>query len=123
MQPAIQRQILVVDGDRDVRETVLAMLSITDDFVMAIEPSLDVIDILGRTRFDVLVTDLSIEGLDGAEFLRRVRDTAPHCRVVVMTGGSPATSDGAFAAACDGGNAPAILTKPFRRHELLAAVG
>ena len=64
--------------------------------------------------FDIVVTDLKMEGIDGIEVLKRVRAMNPKTRVIIITGyASPDTAElaqqeGVFA----------FLAKPFRLDEL-----
>ncbi|MFZ5775239.1 MAG: response regulator [Thermodesulfobacteriota bacterium] len=64
--------------------------------------------------FDVVVTDLKMEGMDGMEVLRRVKAMNPETRVIIITGyASPDTAElarqhGVFE----------FLAKPFRLDEL-----
>jgi DNA-binding NtrC family response regulator len=37
-------------------------------------------------NFDIVITDLKMEGLDGMEFLTRVKDRSPVTEVIVITG-------------------------------------
>jgi DNA-binding NtrC family response regulator len=48
---------------------------------------------LSEDRFDLVLTDLKMPGLDGLEFLRRARELQPDLAVIVITGfGSPERS-------------------------------
>jgi len=41
---------------------------------------------LHETRFDIVITDLKMEGADGMQVLSSALETSPHTRVVVITG-------------------------------------
>jgi len=46
-------------------------------------------DALKRTRersFDIVITDLKMEGLDGMQFLTEVKEKSPETEVIVITG-------------------------------------
>ena len=64
--------------------------------------------------FDIVVTDLKMEGMDGLEVLRQAKAMNPAARVIIITGyASPDTAElaqqqGVFA----------FLAKPFRLDEL-----
>ncbi|HZP45526.1 MAG TPA: sigma-54 dependent transcriptional regulator [Candidatus Binataceae bacterium] len=76
------------------------------------------IELLQLSRFDVVLTDLMMPGMSGAELLVKVKDQYPATQVVVLTAfGSidsavQATKDGAFN----------YLTKPTDRETLIIAV-
>lgn len=69
---------------------------------------------MAEKPFDIVVTDLKMEGMDGMEVLRRVRAMNPRTQVIIITGyASPDTAElaqqqGVFE----------FLAKPFRLDEL-----
>ena len=66
------------------------------------------------TRFDAVVTDLSMPGLDGAELTRRVKALRPDVPVLLTTGyAEKLTPEGAAAL-----GASMLLMKPYRRRDL-----
>jgi DNA-binding NtrC family response regulator len=69
---------------------------------------------IAEKSFDIVVTDLKMEGIDGIEVLKRVRAMNPKTRVIIITG--YASPDTAELAAQEG--VFAFLAKPFRLDEL-----
>ncbi len=69
--------------------------------------------------FDVIVTDYRMPSMDGAEFLRRVREVSPGSVPVLLTG--HATLEGAIAAVNEG-RVFRILLKPCPPEILLGAI-
>lgn len=69
-------------------------------------------------RYDVVVTDLRMPGLDGLELLKRMREAGLDTRVVIITGYATleAAVDGLRLGAVD------FLVKPFTVEEFLASV-
>jgi len=67
-----------------------------------------------ESPFDIVVTDLKMEGIDGIEILKRARAINPECRVIIITGyasletAEQAQQHGVFS----------FLAKPFRLDEL-----
>jgi CheY-like chemotaxis protein len=70
--------------------------------------------------FDLLVTDLNMPGLGGADVIRQLRAEAPCLPVVVVTGSPPA--EGVAALAVDGEPPVVLLLKPVAPDDLLRAV-
>lgn len=70
--------------------------------------------------FDLLVTDLNMPGLGGAEVIRQLRAEEPHLPVVVVTGSPPA--EGVAALSADGEPPVVLLLKPVAPDNLLWAV-
>jgi DNA-binding NtrC family response regulator len=65
---------------------------------------------LEETCFDIFITDLKMEGVDGMGFLERVKERCPGCEVIVITGYG--TLESAREALIKG--AYDFITKPFR---------
>ncbi len=80
--------------------------------------SAGVLDRLTQTCFDIFITDLKMEGIDGMEILERVKEKCPGSEVIVVTGYGTLESaeEALIKGACD------IITKPFRIAEIRAAV-
>ncbi len=73
---------------------------------------------LEQTCFDIFITDLKMEGVDGMGFLERVKEKCPAAEVIVITGYG--TLESAREALVKG--AYDFITKPFRLGEILAVV-
>lgn len=71
-----------------------------------------------ETRFDVVITDLKMEGLDGMSFLARIKEISPETGVIVITGF--ATTNTAKESFRKG--AYDFLAKPFKLSDILEAV-
>jgi DNA-binding response OmpR family regulator len=75
-----------------------------------------------ETRFDLVVTDIWMPGLNGMDVISRGRARWPSTRFLAITGGDP---DGGAAAEITGVRdfgADGVLFKPFVRAVLLASV-
>jgi CheY-like chemotaxis protein len=68
---------------------------------------------------DLVITDVRMPRLDGLGLLRRIRATAPHLPVIVMTG----YPDNPDLASMSSLGVVGILWRPFRFHELKAMIG
>jgi DNA-binding NtrC family response regulator len=68
--------------------------------------------------FDVVVTDLKMQGLDGIEVLRRIKKSNPATRVIIITGYAEMdTADTAFREGVFD-----FIPKPFRLDEIKEAI-
>ena len=76
------------------------------------------LELLGRIPFDVVVTDLKLPGVGGAELLRRLRGSHPGLPVVVITSGDRRHGEADFAEM----GAAGYLEKPFMIEEVERAV-
>jgi len=119
---------LIVDDDQSIRFVLRQMLRERGWQVEEVDDGVVVEDWLERLRFDLLLLDLYMPGMNGFEVLRRIRrphagvlpvwKTPPDVGIVVLSGA--AGRDGLSFAARLG--ADACLQKPFDVAELIAAV-
>ena len=78
----------------------------------------EALGLLRRKRYDVVVTDLAMEGVNGLEILRAAKETDPDACVVVVTGHS--NEDAGIRALREG--ADDYLFKPFQPEEFVLRV-
>jgi CheY-like chemotaxis protein len=125
----VVRRALIVDDDRSVRFVVRqALLSHGWEVEEADDGAL-VEERLESTRYDLLMLDLYMPGMNGYEVLRRIRQphggvlpvwkTQPTVRIVVLSG---AAGQGGLDFAERLG-ADSCLAKPFDVADILAAAG
>jgi CheY-like chemotaxis protein len=121
-------QALIVDDDQSVRFVLREALQETGWSVAEIDDGSLVEEQLEQRRYDLLLLDLYMPGMNGFEVLRRIRrpeagmqtvwKTPPTVRIIVLSGAA-GRSGLEFAARL---GADACLTKPFEVSDLLAAV-
>lgn len=83
---AHQRRILVVDDEENVCLTTAAILEQEEYVVETARDGREALDMLGRRPFDLVLTDLRMEGLDGSALLNELHTTHPDIVTVVLTG-------------------------------------
>lgn len=76
------------------------------------------LDRVEQKCFDIFITDLKMEGIDGIGVLERVKETCPACEVIVITG--YATVETARESLVKG--AFDYISKPFRIEEIRTVV-
>ncbi len=108
-------QVLVVDDELDLAETLAEGLCDRGFLAMATSSGRDAIERLEHGPVDALVTDLRMGGVDGLTLLAESRRLAPERPVIVMT------AYGAIDTAVESIRQGAYhyLTKPFRLDELV----
>jgi len=79
-------RVLVVDDERIVARVLARVLESAGHQVEACFAGADALNILDRSAFDVVLSDISMPGLDGIELLRAVRGRDLDLPVVLITG-------------------------------------
>lgn len=114
--PAIN--LLVVDDEPIVGKRLQQVYCKLGFNVEVCGSSAAAIAAMAKNPFDVVVTDLRMEGMDGWEVLRKAREINPSTKVIVISAyaqeetAEKASSEGAFK----------FIAKPFRLEELRQAV-
>ncbi len=111
-------RLLIVDDETTLVTALLSTLRDSGYTAVGAANPLEALDILGRERFDVLLTDLHLPDMDGVELLRRALVIDPTLSVVMMTG------HGSINSAVDAMKAGAMdyILKPFSLKAALAAL-
>ena len=79
------KQILVVDDDEAVRETMQDILMEMHCDVKTASNGCSAIDIIKKNDFDVTFMDVRMPGMNGIETLVRIKQDHPSMNVVMMT--------------------------------------
>ena len=114
------RRVLVVDDEASIRRMIEVMLTAHDYEVYEAESAEAGMQIFREKSPDVVLTDLVMAGLDGADLIREIRRISPETRVIVMSGGARFGIDVPTLAQQLG--AAEALQKPFRSADLLLAI-
>ena len=112
-------KILVVDDEQSVATTIKAILQLDGNEVTAVTSGKEALDLLERQEFDVVLTDLRLDDLDGIEILRETQKLWPDTVSIMLTG--YASLESAVTALRSG--AYDYLIKPSDVDELRATVG
>jgi DNA-binding response OmpR family regulator len=116
--PSSKPRILVVDDDRSTRRLIELQLRASGYAVATAGDGEAALDRIRRGRFDLVLLDVWMPGMDGLEVLKRLRDEPSQPKVVVMT--SDDTSETLLRAVRE--RAYRYVTKPFAPKSLDALV-
>jgi two-component system response regulator PfeR len=114
-------EILLIDDMAGVRRSVISILTISGHRVTACENGAQGIDMLKERRFDLVITDMLMPGIDGGGVLSHVKAMPDRPRVIAISGGSNGIS-AEIALRAARAEADACLEKPFERADLVVAV-
>ena len=101
--------LLIVDDEREIREMLARHFSFLGHAVRTAENGREAFDLMSQAKTDIVISDIRMPELDGAELCRRIRRDYPTTRVIVITG--QVTLDNAMTCLRQG--ADACLFKPI----------
>jgi len=110
-------EVLVVDDDHTVREVVVSYLRAHGHGVVQAADGEEALRLAGRGRFDLVVLDLMLPGIDGLEVCRRLRLTDDVPVIMLTALGSETDRVVGLERGADD-----YLTKPFSPRELALRV-
>jgi DNA-binding NtrC family response regulator len=111
-------RVLVVDNDREMVNLLERHLQAEGFQVTPISAGAEALAALGRADYDVILTDLVMDDVDGLRVLSEAQRLQPAARVILMT--AFASLETAIAAMRKG--AHDYLSKPFKMAEVSVAV-
>jgi len=103
--------VLLVEDDEFIRGNLAEVLAAQSHVVIQAGDAPAALGVLASARVDVLVADLGLPGISGAELARRARADHPALGVVFATGDRLAARQAGVARAV-------VLVKPFQPEEL-----
>ncbi len=110
--------VMVVDDDPAVRSLLLRMLEKDGFRVLLATDGLNALSALENFPADIVVSDMSMPGMDGLDLLREVRRRRPDAKTLLITGnGSQLTAETALESGADG-----YLEKPFKQSTIVSAL-
>lgn len=110
-----QYSLLLVDDEESIRFSVGKQLEKEGYRVSTAESGKKAIEMIGEKHFDIIITDLMMDGVDGIEVLEKTRELHPDTPVMILTGyGSLSTAVEALRL-----GAFDYLQKPCDKNELL----
>jgi CheY-like chemotaxis protein len=78
--------VLVVDDEPIVRDAIVALLGVDGHRVRAESAGEAAVAALAAEPFDLLITDISMPGMDGRELVSRARSLRPGLKTVLLSG-------------------------------------
>ncbi|EKD36269.1 MAG: Adenylate cyclase [uncultured bacterium] len=111
----VRASILLVDDEFVIRKSLAKELRAERFAVTDVASGIDAIGALQKLQFNIVITDLMMEGIDGFGVLKAVKELAPLTRIIVITGyGDLRTAIDAMHLGADD-----FLVKPFEIEELI----
>ena len=111
-------RVLVVDDEADIRLGLRRLVGALGAEVLEAADGLAALELLEQQSVDLVLTDLQMPRLGGAELLERVKQRQPDLGVVILTGYGTVQT----AVSCLQRGAAHFLTKPFDNDEITGLV-
>jgi len=80
-------RILIVDDDEDVRKLMGLVLQEAGHHVVSTANGKDAGIIHQESSIDLMITDILMPDCDGIEVIRAIRRSAPHLKIIAISGG------------------------------------
>lgn len=111
-------RILLAEDDEAMRAHLMRALERSGYAVVGVGDGIDALDLVQRgERYDLLLTDIVMPGMDGIELAQKVSVIAPDTRVMFITGFSAVTLRAGEALP-----QAKVLSKPFHLRDLVLEV-
>ncbi len=112
--------ILLAEDDKSMLNFLVLALERADHKVTAMQSGIDALNALKEgTKFDLLLTDIVMPGLDGIELAQKASDINPDIKIMFITGFA------AMAMRSDSDETPnntKTMSKPFHLNDLVEQV-
>jgi DNA-binding NtrC family response regulator len=82
---AVMERVLIVDDEENTRIGLSKLLNRDGYQTKAAADGLEALEYLGQENIDLVITDISMPGMNGLDFLYEVRKLYPEIKVVMMT--------------------------------------
>lgn len=82
-------RLLLVDDEKEILDWLYELFQDVPDLELDVYKALsgfEALDILAKTKIDVVVSDIKMPGMSGLQLLEKIRGRWPMCRVVFLTG-------------------------------------
>jgi len=125
------QRILVIDDERDVRDSVKCVLDLAGYEVLTAENVTEALEQLQRTPMDLVITDIIMPKMNGVQAIESIRRAFPMVRIVAISGGGnfgvagyqpTAIATNAYLRSAEEAGAHVVLTKPFEFDDLIEVV-
>src|SRR5574338_88357 len=120
MSESEKRSILIIDDDKTIRKLISHHLKLNNYIPFEAENSYQAFDILKDKSIDLVLSDVTMEGMDGFEFCKKVRENENHRFLPFIFVTAKNTLEDKSKAVESGGDD--IITKPFDIKELILKI-
>ncbi|MBN2445419.1 MAG: response regulator [Phycisphaerae bacterium] len=113
------KRVLIADDEDVIRETIADVLTRAGAVTTTAADGAEAISLVRAQHFDLVITDIKMPCCDGYQVFSAVRETAPDCRVILITGFGYDPDHSIVRASREG--LSGVLFKPFKVDMLMSA--
>ena len=117
MSESEKRSVLIIDDDKTIRKLINHHLKLNNFNPFEAENPYQAFEILKTEKIDLVLSDVTMEGMDGFEFCQKVRENENHRSLPFIFVTAKNTLEDKYKAVESGGDD--IITKPFDVKELI----
>ena len=78
-------KIMLVDDDEWIRDSLTVLFEAEGCDLLALETAEEGIEAIQQQTYDIVISDYKLPGMNGLEFLRRVKDKQPNAIEILIT--------------------------------------
>lgn len=120
MPESERKSILIIDDDRTIRKLISHHLKLNNFISFEAEDSSQAFEILNSEKIDLVLSDVTMEGMDGFAFCQKVRENEKYRFLPFIFVTAKNTLEDKSKAVESGGDD--IITKPFDIEELILKI-
>ncbi len=114
-----QPHLLCVDDEQNILKSLRRLLMQEAVQIHTASSGQEALDLMQQQQFDVIISDMRMPGMDGAEFLRQAFAMQPKTYRILMTGYADIQST---VAAVNEGRINRYIAKPWNNQELITSI-
>lgn len=80
-----EMKMLLIDDDEWIRDSLSLFFEGEGCHLVAVETAEEGIEEMGKQGYDIILVDYRLPGMDGLEFLKRIKDSHPDILTVLIT--------------------------------------
>lgn len=116
------KTILLVEDELLLREGVQETLEVHGYAVIGAGDGIEALEWLEQTTVSLIITDLVMPNMNGAEFIEKVREKHPNLPIILASGSTNTVRTRLGIESIDVLGATASITKPFKSKDLVLLV-
>ena len=85
----MNQNLLIVDDEREILSWLEELFRYEFEQELGVytaSSALEAVKLLAKVRYDVVLTDIKMPGMDGITLFRHIKDNWPRCKTVFLTG-------------------------------------